>query len=175
MKFDIFGIKKLKRDIIGLQTDLEDLRDKFVKAEEQIENLTENVKVLERINMYGRGDEPEVVIEDIYRNTFLMDVVMRLYIDGEEFTIHNVDGLLPTCFNPILKKSITVDGDIATVIVQQDEDAEDIYHIEYDKGTYVHQVRRIEAEPEQESDTVNIHADAIAAFKKLEEAFKRFN
>ena len=175
MEFDIFGIKKLKRDIMGLQTGLKDLRDKLAVAEEQIENLTENVKSLERINMYGRGDEPNVVVENVVRDIFTMDVVMRLYIDGEEFTIHDVDGLLPTCRGPILKKSITVDGDIATVVIQQDKDVENIYQIEYDKGCYVHQVRRIEDEPEQESDAVNPYADAMAACKKLGEALKRFN
>ena len=44
MEFDIFGIKKLKRDIMGLQVGLDNMRDKLVEAEEQIENLrmTEN-------------------------------------------------------------------------------------------------------------------------------------
>ena len=145
MEFDIFGIKKLKRDIMGLQAGLDCIRDELVEAKEQIENLTENVKVLERINLYGRGDEPEVIIETSYTCcVWDCDVLMRLYIDGEEYTIINPDGVLCPYLDPIIKKSITVDGDIATVIIQQNEDAEDIYHIEYDKGSYVHQVRRIE-------------------------------
>lgn len=143
MEFDILGIKKLKRDIMGLQTGLNDLRDKLAEANEQIENLTENVASLERINLYGRGDEPEVIVENSFRRSFLLDLFMRLYIDGEEFTIKNPDGLRCTYHDPIIKKSIMVDGDIATVVIQQDKDHEDIYHIEYDKGTYVHQVRRI--------------------------------
>lgn len=146
MQIDILGVKDLKRRVERLEKMLDDAQDKLVEAEEQIENLTENVASLERINLYGRGDEPEVIVENAY-----VVINMRLYIDGEEFTIKNPDGLRCSCFNPIIKKSIMVDGDIATVVIQQDKDYEDIYHIEYDKGIYVHQVRRIE---EEESENV---------------------
>lgn len=141
MQIDILGVKDLKRRVERLEKMLDDAQDKLVEAEEQIENLTENVASLERINLYGRDDEPEVIIENAY-----VVINMRLYIDGEEFTIKNPDGLRCSCFNPIIKKSIMVNGDIATVVIQQDKDYEDIYHIEYDKGTYVHQVRRRENE-----------------------------
>lgn len=147
IKLNIFGrIKELEDDVHRLQVEISEAHNKLVIAKEQIENLTENYKVLERINLYGRGDEPEVIIENSFRRSFLVDLFMRLYIDGEEFTIKNPDGLRCTCFNPIIKKSIMVNGDIATVVIQQDKGYEDIYHIEYDKGTYVHQVRRTEEE-----------------------------
>lgn len=141
MKIDILGVKDLKRRVERLEKMLDDAQDKLVEAEEQIENLTENVASLERINLYGRDDEPKVIIENAY-----VVINMRLYIDGEEFTIKNPDGLRCSCFNPIIKKSIMVNGDIATVVIQQDKDHEHIYHIEYDKGTYVHQIRRVDEE-----------------------------
>lgn len=143
-KLNIFKrIKELEDDVHMLKVEISKVSNDLVVANKQIENLTENVASLERINLYGRGDEPEVIVENSFRRSFLLDLFMRLYIDGEEFTIKNPDGLRCTYHDPIIKKSIMVDGDIATVVIQQDKDHEDIYHIEYDKGTYVHQVRRI--------------------------------
>lgn len=145
MQIDILGVKDLKRRVERLEKMLDDAQDKLVEAEEQIENLTENVASLERINLYGRGDEPEVIVEND-DHWLICDLLMRLYIDGEEFTIKNPDGLYSTYIHPIIKKSIMINGDIATVVIQQYKDYEHIYHIEYDKGTYVHQIRRRENE-----------------------------
>lgn len=157
-KLNIFGrIKKLEIDVLGLQTGLDDVRDKLAVAEEQIENLTENLKSLERINLYGRGPEPVVIVENIedHEDKFNIlplsmhfKVIMRLYIDGEEYTIHNVQEIIPTCIRSIIKSSITVEGDIAIVTIQQYQEVEDIFHIEYDKGIYVHHIRKIEKEEE---------------------------
>ena len=146
-KLNIFKrIKELEDDVHMLKVEISKVSNDLVVANNQIENLTENVASLERINLYGRGDKPEVIVENSFRRSFLVDLFMRLYIGGEEFTIKNPDGLRCTYRDPIIKKSIMVDGDIATVVIQQAKDYEDIYHIEYDKGAYVHQVKRIEEE-----------------------------
>ena len=146
-KLNIFKrIKELEDDVHKLKVEISEAHNKLDIANVHIERLTEKVESLERINLYGRGDEPEVIVENSFRRSFLVDLFMRLYIDGEEFTIKNPDGLRCNGSNPIIKKSIMVNGDIATVVIQQVKDHEDIYHIEYDKGCYVHQVRRIEEE-----------------------------
>lgn len=148
MKFNIFKrIKQLEENLLVLHKALKD-------DESNIKDLKEKVGSLERINLYGRNDEPVVIVDEMYNmNRFLhIEPVLRLYIDGEEYTIRNVDDFMPSPFGgmtcKILNKSITVDGDIATVVIQTYPDCEDVYHIEYDKGTYVHQVRKIEKESE---------------------------
>lgn len=151
MKINIFKrIKELEDNVHKLQVESSKLCNELEIAKDQIENLTENIKSLERINLYGRGDEPEVIVDNVRNGIdwWNFEPGLRLYIDGEEYTIRNVDNLRPDYYRKIFKKSIMVNGDIATVVIQQDPDVEDIYHIEYDKGAYVHQIRRIEKEKE---------------------------
>ena len=149
-------INELGNKAATLRADFNLLRESVDAAHNLISELTDKIEVLERVNLYGRGNEPAVVIDycpEPDHNPFgsvvwVKNRIMRLYIDGEEYTIRDVNGL-GYRRHPILHKSITVDGDIAIVVIRLDEDYEHVYYIEYDKGTYVHQVRDIVKESEE--------------------------